>query len=218
MVLAIFDLDNTLLGGDSDYLWGKFLVEQGLVNEKYYRQENQRFYKNYQAGTLDIHAFLAFSLKPLSQHDLDTLRALHQQFMAEKIEPILLPKAQQLIEQHRAQNDRLLIITATNRFITQPIAQRLGVNDLIATEPEIRNDRFTGYPTGIPCFQGGKVTRLNAWLDTNQQGLAGSWFYTDSHNDIPLLEIVTHPIAVDPDEPLRHHAQEKNWDIISLRG
>lgn len=218
MVLAIFDLDNTLLGGDSDYLWGKFLVEQGLVNEKYYRQENQRFYQNYQAGTLDIHAFLAFSLKPLSQHGLGTLRALHQQFMAEKIEPILLPKAQQLIEQHRAQNDRLLIITATNRFITQPIAQRLGVDDLIATEPEIRNDRFTGYPTGIPCFQDGKVTRLNAWLDTNQQELEGSWFYTDSHNDIPLLEIVTHPIAVDPDKPLRHHAQEKNWNIISLRG
>ncbi|HEY0634832.1 MAG TPA: HAD family hydrolase [Gammaproteobacteria bacterium] len=217
MTLAIFDLDNTLLGGDSDYLWGRFLVEQGIVDGRKYDRENQRFYEEYKAGTLDIHEFLRFSLRPLSEHDMATLAQWHRQFMKEKIAPIMLPKAAALLEKHRAQGDYLLIITATNRFVTEPIAEALGVDELIATDPEIIAGRYSGGVSGVPCFQQGKVTRLEQWLKQSGHHLAGSYFYSDSRNDIPLLEMVENPVAVDPDETLEDHARLKGWPIMSLR-
>jgi HAD superfamily hydrolase (TIGR01490 family) len=218
MSLAIFDLDNTLLADDSDYLWGQFLVEQGLVDAELYQRENQRFYEEYKAGTLDIMEFLAFSLQPLTRHSQAELAQLHERFMQQKIAPIMLPAAQTLLEKHRAQGDTLLIITATNRFVTAPIAARLGVDNLLASDPEMIDDRYTGRVAGTPCFREGKVTRLKAWLTEQQQNLANSWFYSDSHNDLPLLEMVTHPVAVDPDDTLTTHADARGWPIISLRG
>lgn len=218
MSLAIFDLDNTLLGDDSDYLWGQFLVMQGLVDGEYYARENQRFYDDYKTGRLDIFEFLAFSLRPLTEHSREKLEALHRQFMQEVITPVMLPAAHLLLEKHRAQGDTLMIITATNSFITTPIAGALGVENLIATEPEIVDGRYTGRVAGTPCFQSGKVERLNTWLAEQQQNLANSWFYSDSHNDLPLLELVDHPVAVDPDETLADHAHSRGWPVISLRG
>ena len=217
MSLAIFDLDNTLLGGDSDYLWGRFLVEQGIVDATHYERENQRFYDEYKAGQLDIYEFLRFSLAPLAAHDLDTLNAWHRRFMVEKIHPIMLPKATELLEKHRQQGDYLLIITATNRFVTGPIAEELGVDDMLATEPAMENGRYTGEVIDVPCFQQGKVTRLEKWLAGNGMNLEGSWFYSDSHNDLPLLEMVTHPVAVDADDTLSDHAEQKGWPRMSLR-
>ncbi|MEW5757783.1 MAG: HAD family hydrolase [Pseudomonadota bacterium] len=217
MSIAIFDLDNTLLGGDSDYLWGQFLVEQGLVDREHYTRENHRFYEEYKAGTLDIHEFLNFSLKPLSEHDMDALNKLHQEFMAEKIAPIMLPAAQHLLRSHREQGHLLMIITATNRFVTAPIAEALGVDVLLATEAEIRDHRYTGRTFDVPCFQAGKVQRLNNWLAANGKTLSTSWFYSDSRNDLPLLEMVDHPVAVDPDDTLAEHAEMRGWPIITLR-
>lgn len=218
MGLAIFDLDNTLLGDDSDYLWGRFLVEQQLVDGDFYERENQRFYDEYKMGTLDIREFLAFSLEPLSRIEPEDLTQLHEQFMREKISPIMLPAAQALLDKHRQQGDFLLIITATNRFVTAPIAHALGVDELIATDPEIRDGRYTGQVAGEPCFREGKVNRLKTWLRENQQNLSDSWFYSDSHNDLPLLEMVSHPVAVDPDDTLAAHAESRGWPVISLRG
>ena len=217
MNLAIFDLDNTLLGGDSDYLWGKFLVEKSLVDPVLYERENQRFYDEYKAGTLDIYDFLEFSLAPLSKHSLETLSELHHEFMQSKINSIWLKKAEVLINKHRKNNDFLLIITATNHFVTAPIAKKLGVDDIIATIPEQKNNRYTGKVSGTPCFQNGKVKRLSEWLQKNNYSLEGSHFYSDSINDLPLLLKVTHPIAVDPDEQLKKYADEHDWPIISLR-
>ncbi len=217
MSLAIFDLDNTLIGGDSDYLWGQFLAERGLVDGERHEQENQRFYDEYRAGTLDIHAFLAFMLKPLAEHPLADLLAWRAQFIEEKIGPILLPKATALLDRHRIAGDTLLIITATNRFITAPIAERLAVAHLLATEAEFSDGRYTGRSVGIPCFQQGKVARLSEWLAETGHDLTGSWFYSDSHNDLPLLNQVDHPVAVDPDEALASHAVERGWPMISLR-
>ncbi len=217
MSLAIFDLDNTLLGGDSDYLWGRFLCEQGIVDADHYERENQRFYDEYKAGTLDIFEFLAFSLAPLAEHDNAQLAAWHEQFMREKIAPIMLPKAADLLQKHRDAGDYLLIITATNRFVTAPIAEALGVDELLATDPEVVDGRYTGKVEGTPCFQHGKVERLEAWLRGNGRNLADSWFYSDSHNDLPLLEMVTHPVAVDADETLTDHAEARGWPLISLR-
>lgn len=216
MNLAIFDLDNTLLNGDSDYLWGEFLSEQGLVDGEYYKRENDRFYEEYKAGTLDIFKFLAFSLKPLSEHDMSFLNQLHKQFMQEKIRPIMLPASFTLIDKHKQAGDELVIITATNRFVTEPIARAFGIDNIIATEPEISNNHYTGKVAGIPCFQHGKVERLQQWLNETGHSLEGSWFYSDSHNDIPLLSLVTHPVAVDPDVSLEQYARDKGWNIISL--
>lgn len=217
MKLAIFDLDNTLLGGDSDYLWGQFLVAHGLVDGERYTRENQRFYDEYRAGTLDIVEFLKFSLKPLAKNPLDRLLQLRDRFVDEKILPIISIRARELLRRHRAAGHTLLIITATNRFVTEPIAEELGVDDLIATDPEVVDGRFTGSVAGVPSFREGKVQRLNAWLKNNGANLARSWFYSDSHNDLPLLELVTHPVAVDPDDTLADHAAMKNWPILSLR-
>ncbi|MEO7558479.1 MAG: HAD family hydrolase [Gammaproteobacteria bacterium] len=217
MSLAIFDLDNTLLGGDSDYLWGLFLIEHGIVERGLYERENQRFYDEYRAGTLDIYAFLEFQLRPLAAHDMATLYEWRRQFLREQIHPIILPKARELVQRHRAQGDELLIITATNSFITEPIAEEFGVPELLASEPEIRDGRYTGRVEGVPCFREGKVTRLEAWLNGRGVDLEDSWFYSDSHNDLPLLQRVDHPVAVDADATLLAHARQQGWPSISLR-
>lgn len=218
MSLALFDLDNTLLGGDSDYLWGRFLIERGIVDAEYYERENQRFYDQYKAGTLDIREFLRFQLRPLAEHDMDQLRRWREQYLREQIDPIILPAARTLIERHRRAGDLPVVITATNSFITAPIVERLGIEHLLATEPEMQEGRYTGAVTGTPCFQHGKVQRLQQWLTDHDEDLQDSWFYSDSHNDLPLLSRVDNPVAVDPDDTLAAHAREQRWPIISLRG
>lgn len=217
MKLAIFDLDNTLIAGDSDYSWGQFLVEKGLVDEKSYRDANDQFYEDYKSGTLDIRRYLQFSLSPLTAHNMDTLKQLHQEFMIKHIEPMMLPKALALLAKHRQQGDFLLIITATNGFVTRPIAEHLQVDDIITTDPEIIDGRYTGDFIGTPSFQQGKVIRLQQWLADKPVDLTETWFYSDSINDLPLLEQVGKPVAVDPDERLRAIAEERRWEIISLR-
>ncbi|MGP9565946.1 HAD family hydrolase [Halomonas sp. AOP5-B2-8] len=217
MSLAIFDLDNTLLSTDSDHAWGEFLLEQGAVDPIAYHEANERFMADYNAGKLDMAAFLEVALKPLADNLPEQLSAWHQQFMASKIEPHILPKAEELLARHRTQGDTLLIITATNRFITAPIAERLGVDNLIAVNPEVKEGRYTGRVSGIPSFREGKVTRLNQWLEQQDLSMDGAWFYSDSHNDLPLLEKVDHPVAVDPDDTLRQVAEERQWRIMSLR-
>lgn len=217
MTLAIFDLDNTLIANDSDFLWGQFLVDQGIVDKTIYEQINAQFYEDYQQGNLDMIAFLRFALKPLADHSIDQLHVWREQFLTEIITPILLKKAQDLVEKHRALGHTLLVITATNRFITAPIVEMYGIDNLIATTPELIDGRYTGEIVGVPCFQDGKVTLLNEWLAKTGETLAGSYFYSDSHNDLPLLQLVENPIAVDPDEKLRAFALSKNWEIMSLR-
>lgn len=217
MTLAIFDLDNTLLAGDSDHAWGEFLVRRGLVDGDHYREQNDRFYADYCRGQLDIVAYSEFVFAVLARETPATLAAWHRDFMAEQVAGMILPKGRELLQKHREQGHRLLIITATNTFITGPIAAELGVADLIATEPEIRDGRYTGKVSGTPCYQHGKITRLEQWLAATGESVEGAWFYSDSRNDIPLLEYVTHPVAVDPDEALRAHAAGNGWGILSLR-
>ena len=217
MSLAIFDLDNTLLHGDSDHAWGEFLCEKGIVDRTVYKDANDRFYQQYVDGTLDIYEFLEFALKPLTMFPNDQLDALHQEFMATKIEPMITDKALALLQDHKAKGDYLLIITATNRFVTAPIAARLGVDEIIATDPEHIDGLYTGKVAGTPCFQEGKVIRLHAWLADNVHALEGSYFYSDSRNDLPLLEVVENPVAVDADPTLTPIANERGWPVISLR-
>lgn len=216
MNLAIFDLDHTLLNGDSDYAWGQFLVEQNIVDGQEYEATNRHYYEQYQQGTLDILEFLAFVLQPLAQHDLDTLNNWHRQFMQQKIEPMISPAAQELVNKHRQQHDTLLIITATNSFVTKPIARVFDVDNILATEPEMKDGRYTGRVNGTPCFREGKVQRLQAWLASRDETFKQTWFYTDSHNDLPLLELVDHPVVVNPDDILRQHAREQRWPIMTL--
>ncbi len=218
MPLALFDLDNTLLAGDSDYLWGQHLVEMGAVDKGLYEHQNRKFYGDYRLGRLDIYEFLAFALQPLTQYPMDQLKEWRQAFISEKIAPIILPQGQQLIQSHRDQGNFPVIISATNGFITQPIAQLFGVDDLIATELEVINGQFTGQVSGTACFREGKIERLEHWLKAHDMTLTNSAFYSDSRNDIPLLDRVTYPIATDPDPELRSHAKAHNWQIISLRG
>ncbi len=216
MTLAIFDLDNTLLRGDSDHAWGQFLVENRVVDGESYRRENERYYAQYQAGTLDILEFLAFALRPLAMRDLDTLRAWHRRFLQEKIRPMVTDPARALVESHRARGHTLVIITATNSFVTAPIAAEFGIQHLIATEAEMRDGHYTGNVRGVPCYREGKVTRLKAWMAEHGETLEDSWFYSDSHNDLPLLSIVNHPVAVNPDDLLRAEAQRRGWRILQL--
>jgi HAD superfamily hydrolase (TIGR01490 family) len=215
--LAIFDLDHTLLDGDSDYCWGSFLADKGAVEAASYRRENQRYYEEYCAGTLDIYKFLEFVLKPLTEHPLPQLLAWRDEFMKTQIEPLIRRKAEELIDWHRKRGDELLIITATNSFVTGPIAARLKIPNLLATDPETVNNRFTGKVAGTPCFREGKVERYRQWLQQNGKSPRQTWFYSDSHNDVPLLELVMHPVAVDADEKLTAYAQKKGWRHISLR-
>ena len=216
MVLAIFDLDNTLLAGDSDYLWGRFLVEQGIVDGDYYERENERFYQQYKAGELDIHEFLRFSLAPLRNNPPERLHSLRDTFIEQRISPLITDSARQLVEKHRRAGDKLMIITATNAFVTRPIADRFGIEALIATEPETLDGQFTGEVEGEPSFREGKVTRLRQWLEANGADLRGSWFYSDSHNDLPLLEQVDNPVAVNPDDTLAEVAKTRQWPILRL--
>ena len=220
MRLVLFDLDNTLLGGDSDFEWAQFLIEQGVLDREVYEAKNQQFYDQYKAGTLDIHAFLDFQLRPLSRHPRTQLDAWHAQYMQQKIKPIILPKARELVARHAMDAGLMAIVTATNSFVTAPIAKEFGIENLIATEPEQVNGQFTGKVVGVPSFREGKVARLNAWLQArglNWQSITESWFYSDSLNDLPLLERVTHAVAVDPDPILRAHADNHGWPVISLR-
>ncbi|GAA0850838.1 HAD family hydrolase [Marinobacter szutsaonensis] len=218
MTLALFDLDNTLLAGDSDHAWGEFLVEEGLVDAEEYRKANDRFYEEYLNGELDIFHYLRFALQPLARHDIDELLAWREAFLEKKVRPMMQEKARELLDRHRQQGHTLMIITATNRFVTEPIAELLEVEHLIATEPELVNGRYTGEVAGVPSFQDGKVTRLNDWLDHHKRTLEGAWFYSDSHNDVPLLKQVENPVAVDPDPRLEALAKESGWPVISLRG
>ncbi len=217
MSLAIFDLDNTLIADDSDYLWGQFLVDQGIVDKNYYESANAKFYDDYKRGSLDIVEFLRFSLQPLADNNPEQLYRWRAQFIEEIIKPLLLSPAQQLIDKHKNQGDTLLVITATNRFVTEPIVHLYGIKNLLATTPELIGGRYTGGFNGIPCFQEGKVKLLEAWLKDSTETMQGSWFYSDSHNDLPLLKRVDHPVAVDPDEKLAQFARDANWPIISLR-
>jgi HAD superfamily hydrolase (TIGR01490 family) len=215
--LAIFDLDNTLLSGDSDHLWGEFLAEHGLVDGEHYRRENDRFLADYQSGRLDIFEFLRFSLAVLTRYDAGELSRMRARFVEEKIAPLVAPGAPGLLTRHRDAGDHLMIITATNSFVTTPIAQLLGVDSLLATEPEMRDGRYTGDVSGTPCFREGKVTRLDQWLTEYDADLSGAAFYSDSHNDLPLLERVDRPVAVDPDPVLDETARTRGWPIITLR-
>jgi HAD superfamily hydrolase (TIGR01490 family) len=217
MSLAIFDLDNTLLAGDSDHLWGEFLVERQVVSKETYGAANERFYRQYQEGSLNIDEFLQFSLRPLAEHEPARLLAWREIFVEQKIRPILLQAAQELVERHRQAGDRLMVITATNRFVTEPIVGLYGIDHLIATTPEFVDGRYTGRYIDIPSFQEGKVKLLEQWLHEQQESLEGSWFYSDSHNDLPLLRRVEHAVAVDPDAKLRQVAQAAGWPVISLR-
>ncbi|MCB1864605.1 MAG: HAD family hydrolase [Chromatiales bacterium] len=216
MALALFDLDNTLLAGDSDYLWGQFLVARGVVDADHYERTNQAFYDDYRAGRLDIDAFLRFALAPLAAHPLQRLLAWRADFMREAIEPIVTGAALALIEQHRSQGDDLVIITATNRFVTEPIAARFGIQQLIATEPEFDGERYTGRVAGRPAFANGKVERLDDWLAERAKSLTGSTFYSDSINDLPLLERVDHPVATNPDARLAAVAAQRGWPVLNL--
>ncbi len=218
--LALFDLDNTLLAGDSDYNWSLFLINQGLLDAKTHHERNEQFYLDYKNGHLDIYKFLEFQLKPLSQHPVKFLDALHVKFMDQVIRPMMTKKAQNLVDKHKAQGDLCLIITATNSFVTKPIASAYGIENLIGTDPEMLDGQYTGGVTGVPSFQEGKVTRINQWLAARGQTLSSfetSYFYSDSHNDLPLMKLVTNPVAVDADTTLTEYAQQQGWPHISLR-
>jgi HAD superfamily hydrolase (TIGR01490 family) len=218
MRLALFDLDNTLLGGDSDHAWGDYLCERGILDADAYKARNDEFYQDYLAGKLDLNEYLNFSLEILAATDMAQLDEWHRDFMRDCIEPIMLPKAAALLQWHRDAGDKLVIITATNRFVTGPIAERLGVETLLATEAEIVDGRYTGRSIDVPCFKEGKVTRLNRWLEENGFDLQDSYFYSDSMNDLPLLEQVANPVVVDPDPRLQEEAKRRGWKEISLRG
>ena len=217
MNLALFDLDNTLLAGDSDFEWAQFLIEQGVLDREVYEARNQEFYDQYKKGTLDIHEFLDFQLKPLARHPRRQLDAWHRRYMQSKIMPMMRETARALVARHAA--DLCAVVTATNSFVTAPIAREFGIAHLVATEPAQDNGEFTGGVAGLPCFRDGKITRVEAWLAARGQRLDSferSFFYSDSLNDLPLLARVSDPVAVDPDATLRAHALAQGWPVISL--
>ncbi len=220
MKLALFDLDNTLLNGDSDFEWSQFLIRIGVLDGELFAAQNLKFYEQYKAGTLDIFEFLDFQLKPLSRHPRSTLDAWHQQFMSESIMPMVTQASRDLVARHQASGDVCVIITATNSFVTEPIAKVFGIDYLIATEPEQKHGEFTGAVAGVPSFKAGKITRLNDWLSERGWTLdsfADTTFYSDSHNDLPLMKLVQHPVAANPDDTLRAYAQQHAWPIMNLR-
>jgi len=218
--LALFDLDNTLLAGDSDYEWGQFLVDRGVLDRDSYEAQNAAYFEQYKAGTLDIHEYLGFALRPLAEHSAEELARWHEDFMRTRIAPMIGEPARALVRKHVARGDLCAIVTATNSFVTAPIARAFGIAHLIATEPESRDGRFTGRVMGTPCFREGKIARVDAWLAASGRPLSGfaeSTFYSDSHNDLPLLERVSRPVAVDPDPQLAAEAARRGWPVISLR-
>ena len=217
MALTIFDLDETLIAADSDHEWGQFVVDKGLVDGKKHSKKNDDFYEQYKTGQLDIDEYLQFSCSVLTQYSIEDLHRFRSEFVAQRILPIILDKARDLVKKHREQGDTLLVITSTIEFVTRPIVNEFEIDTLIAPDPEIVSNRYTGRIIGVPSFAAGKVTRLEQWLAGRQDTLAGSSFYSDSHNDLPLLRLVDNPIAVDPDATLREEAEEKQWPIISLR-
>ncbi len=215
-VLTVFDLDHTLIGGDSDSLWVEFLASKGHLDQDFL-DRNADYYRDYLEGNLDMQAFLAFQLQYLSRIPLNELKSLRREFLKDCIRPIVLPRAQSLVRQHEEQGHETVIITATNRFVTEPIAELFGIQDLIAVDLEMVEGRPTGRPLGIPSFREGKVKRLREWLRSRQWLPNNIWFYSDSHNDLPLLSEVDHPVAVDPDPRLRKEAAARGWPVISLR-
>jgi len=220
MNLALFDLDNTLLACDSDYEWGQFLVDQGVLERDAYEAQNAAYYEQYKAGTLDIHEFLGFALRPLAEHAPEDLARWHDGFMSTRIRPAITPQARALVRRHLDAGDLCAVVTATNSFVTGPIAREFGVAHLVATEPERSAGRFTGRVAGTPCFREGKIARVDAWLAGQGHVLRDfpkSSFYSDSHNDLPLMERVTHPVAVDPDPKLAAVARARGWPEVSLR-
>ncbi len=218
--LALFDLDNTLLAGDSDYNWSLFLISEGLLDAKTHQDRNEQFYQDYKNGCLNITEFLAFQLKPLSEHSKKFLDELHVKYMDKVIRPMMTKKAQALVDEHKAAGDLCVIITATNSFVTKPIATAYGIEHLLGSDPEMVDGEYTGGVTGVPTFKEGKVIRLNQWLEARGTKLSDytvSYFYSDSHNDLPLMKLVTNPVAVDADENLTAYAKEQAWPAISLR-
>jgi HAD superfamily hydrolase (TIGR01490 family) len=215
--LAIFDLDNTLISDDSDYLWGQFLIDQGIVDKAHYEEANAQFYQDYKEGKLDVSEFLNFSLAPLALHNAEKLHQWREKFVIEIIKPIQLKPAIRLVNKHRFKGDTVMVITATNRFITEPIVKLFGIDILLATTPEFIEGQYTGNFLGTPCYQEGKVSLLNDWLESSSETLEDSYFYSDSYNDLSLLQYVSNPVAVDPDEKLNSYATKHNWPIISLR-
>ena len=214
MALAIFDLDKTLINGDSDFLWGEFMSEIGVVDPNTYQAKNQYFFDQYALGKLDINEYLEFCLEPLSKNSIETLNAWHARFMSEKIEKILLPKAQAVVDKHKTQGDTVLVITATNSFVTAPIVKCYGIEHLLATNPEVKKGHFTGKVEGEPCFQKGKISHLNKWLKQTGESMKGASFYSDSHNDLPMLELVDNPIVVHGDDKLQAIAKQRGWPSL----
>lgn len=220
MRLVMFDLDNTLLAGDSDTEWPRFLIRKGLVEADRHHEANERFHRDYKAGILDIEAFLRFQLAPLTRYTPEQWTPLHQEFMREHILPIITDKSRALVKQHQDAGDLLLMITATNRFITGPIAEAFQISELIAVEVETKEGVYTGRPVGVPSYREGKIIRLDMWLQEKEfswQDFTETWFYSDSFNDLPLLKRVSNPVAVDPDDILQAYAMSHGWPIISLR-
>ncbi|HET9735791.1 MAG TPA: HAD family hydrolase [Burkholderiales bacterium] len=220
MTLCLFDLDNTLLAGDSDYEWGQFLVDRGVLAREEYEAQNAAFFEQYKDGTLDIHEYLGFALRPLAAHTAADLARWHAEFMRERILPMITPRARALVRRHMDAGELCAVVTATNSFVTAPIAKELGIPHLIATEPESLGGRFTGRVAGTPCFREGKIRRVDEWLaglGRRLEDYAASSFYSDSHNDLPLLERVRRPVAVDPDAQLAAEAARRGWPVISLR-
>ena len=220
MDLVLFDLDNTLLAGDSDFEWAQFLISKGVLDREVYEARNQTFYDQYKAGTLDIFEFLDFQLKPLARHSRAQLDAWHREFMDTRVRPMMTPKAQALVKQHLDSGAVVAIVTATNSFVTGPIARAFGIPHLVATIPAQENGAFTGKPRGTPAFKAGKIERVEAWLESLGlcwESFGKSSFYSDSHNDLPLMKKVNNPVAVDPDDTLRAHATAQGWPVISLR-
>lgn len=217
MALCLFDLDNTLLAGDSDYAWGQFIVTKGMVDKETYAEDNERFYQDYKRGELDAYAYQRFSMQPLAGRSVEEMSELHREFMTTFIEPMWLEKAVNLVEKHREAGERLVIITATNRFIVEPIVQAFGIEDLLCSETGIENGVYTGELIDEPCMGPGKVTKLERWMKQEGESLQESTFYSDSHNDLPLLNLVESPIAVDPDDQLKNTAEKNGWAIMSLR-
>ncbi len=217
MNLAIFDLDETLISIDSDHAWNEFVVDRNLVDADLHREQNDRFYADYKAGKLDIDQYLRFACSVLTEYSLDELHQLREEFVADRIQPHVLPKAKEKVKEHRDRGDELIVITSTIQFVVDPIVELFGIPTVLAPVPELLEGRYTGRCVGVPSFREGKVTRWQSWLEDTAGVYDQTWFYSDSFNDLPLLHKVDHPVAVDPDDALRLQAEQNGWEIISLR-